>query len=90
MSLQPQPIPPVPEETAGVARIAFRRGNWYLLRRDELGTRFTDDACAARFPTRGQPAAAPWRLALVTLMPYVADVSARQAAEAVRGRSDGP
>jgi transposase len=88
MSLHPQPIPPVPEETARVARIAFPRGNLYLMMRDELGTLFTDDDFAALFPTRGQPAEAPWRLALVTIMQYVEDVSDRQAAEAVRGRID--
>jgi transposase len=88
-SLDPQPIPPVPEETARVARTAFPHGRWYLMMRDELGTRFTDDAFATLFPTRGQPAKAPWRLALVTVMPDVEDVFDRQAAEAVRGRIDG-
>jgi len=58
------------------------------MRRDELGTLFTDDDVATLFPARGQPAEAPWRLALVTVMPYVEDVSDRQAAEAVRGRID--
>jgi transposase len=43
MSLHPQPIPPVPEETARVARTAFPHGNLYLMMRDELGTLFTDD-----------------------------------------------
>jgi transposase len=57
--------------------------------RDELGTRFTNDDFAALFPTRGQPAAAPWRLARVTIMPYGEEVSDRQAAEAVRGRIAG-
>jgi transposase len=88
MSLHPQPIPPVPEETARVARTAFPHGNLSLMMRDELGTRFTDDDFATLFPARGQPAAAPWRLALVTVMPYVEEVSDRQAAEAVRGRID--
>jgi transposase len=88
MSLHPQPIPPVPEETARIARIAFPHGNLYLMMRDELGTLFTDDDFATLFRARGQPAEAPWRLALVTVMPYVEDVSARQAAEAVRGRID--
>ena len=38
MSLHPQQsIPPVPEDTARVARAAFRRGNPYLLLRDQLG-----------------------------------------------------
>jgi transposase len=57
--------------------------------RDELGTLFTDADFAALVPTRGQPAAAPWRLALVTIRPYVEEVSDRPAAEAVRGRIDG-
>jgi transposase len=89
MSRHPQPIPPVPEETARVARTAFPHGNLSLMLRDELGTRFTNDDFAALFPTRGQPAAAPWRLARVTIMPYGEEVSDRQAAEAVRGRIAG-
>jgi hypothetical protein len=40
MSLPPQPIPPVPEETARVARTAFPPGNLSLMMRDELGTLF--------------------------------------------------
>ena len=37
MSLNPQPIPPVPEETILVAQAAFPKGNLYLRLRDELG-----------------------------------------------------
>jgi hypothetical protein len=70
MSLHPQPIPLIPEETARIARTAFPHGNLYLMMRDELGTLFTDDDFAGLFPIRGQPAAAPWWLALVTIMPY--------------------
>jgi transposase len=88
MSRHPQPIPPVPEETARVAWTAFPHGNLSLMRRDELGTRFTKDDFAALFPTRGQPAEAPWRLALVTIMPDVEEVSDRQATEAMHGRID--
>ncbi len=41
MSLCPQqPIPPVPEDTARVARAAFRARNPYLILRDRLGTLF--------------------------------------------------
>src|SRR5262249_36058651 len=88
MSLHPQPIPPVPEETARVARTAFPHGSLYLVMRDELGAFFTDDDFATLFPTRGQPAEAPWRLALVTVMPWVEEVSDRHAAEVVRSRID--
>ena len=37
MSLKPDPIQPVPEETARIARAAFRKGNPLLGLRDELG-----------------------------------------------------
>ena len=52
------------------------------------GALFTDDDFAALFPTRGQPAEAPWRLALILVMQYVEDLSDRQAADAVRSRID--
>ncbi len=68
MSLRPQPpLPPVPDDTARVARAAFRRGNPYVLLRDRLGAVFADTDFADLYPALGQPAYAPWRLALVTL-----------------------
>ena len=88
MSLHPQPMGPVPEDTARVARAAFLRGNPYLRLRDELGTLFSDEDFAFLFPTRGQPAEAPWRLLLVSLLQYAENLSDRQAAEAVRSRID--
>jgi transposase len=88
MSLRPEPIGPVPEETARIARAVFRRGNVYLELRDELGTLYEDQAFVSLFPTRGQPAEAPWRLALVTILQFAEGLSDRQAAEAVRSRID--
>ncbi|HEX6866257.1 MAG TPA: IS1182 family transposase [Caulobacteraceae bacterium] len=88
MSLQPRPIPPLPDDTARVARAAFRRGNRYLRLADELGPLFADEQFAGLFPARGQPALAPWRLALVTVLQFVEDLSDRQAADAVRARLD--
>jgi len=88
MSLHPQDVPPVPESTARIARAAFRRGNTYIRMRDEFGALFTDESFAPLFPTRGQPAEAPWRLALVTIMQYAEGLPDRQAADAVRGRID--
>jgi len=89
MSLRPQqPIPPVPDDTARVARAAFRRGNACLILRDRLGTLFTDADFADLYPKRGQPAYAPWRLALVTLMQFREGLSDREAADAVRARID--
>jgi transposase len=88
MSLKPSPIAPIPEETARVARAAFRKGNALLKLRDELGAIFADADFADLFPKRGQPGLAPWRLALVTLLQFRETLSDRQAAEAVRARID--
>src|SRR5262245_16760626 len=88
VSLQPCPVPPVPELTARVARAAFPKGNPYLRLRDELGSVFRDADFAALYPRRGQPALPPWKLALVTVMQFAEDLSDRQAADAVRGRID--
>ena len=59
-----QPVPPVPDDTARIARAAFPRGNPYLLLRDRLGPVFDDAGFADLYPQRGQPAYTPWRLAL--------------------------
>ncbi|MHC4510485.1 MAG: IS1182 family transposase [Planctomycetota bacterium] len=88
MSLKAQPIPPVPEATAEAARAAFRKGNIYMQMRDELGSIYTDDLFSDLYPPEGQPAIAPWRLALVTVMQFAENLSDRQAAEAVRARID--
>jgi transposase len=57
--------------------------------RDELGTLYTDEEFADLFPMHGQPAACPWRLALICVLPFVEHLPDRQAAEAVRSRIDG-
>ena len=88
MSLQPQPLPPIPAETARVAQAAFPRGTRAMRVRDELGSLYTDADFAALYPRRGQPAAAPWRLALILVLQYAEGLSDREAAEAVRGRID--
>ena len=88
MSLKPDPIQPVPEETARVARAAFRKGNPLLKLRDELGAIFADADFADLFPRLGQPGLPPWRLALVTLLQFRENLPDRQAAEAVRARID--
>ena len=88
MSLRSQPLPPVPEDTTRIAQAAFRRGNPYMLLRDRLGALFADADFADLYSTLGQPAYAPWRLALVTLMQFREGLSDRRAAEAVRRRID--
>jgi len=88
MSLKPQPIPDIPEDTARIARAAFRKGNTWVSLRDELGSIYKDEDFASLFSTRGQPAQAPWQLALVTIMQFAEGLSDTQAASSVCGRID--
>jgi transposase len=88
MSFQPQAIPPVPEETARVARASLPKGNSYIQMRDEFGTFFRDEDFLDLFSEKGQPAESAWRLALVMVMQYAEGLTERQAAEAVRTRID--
>jgi transposase len=88
MSMRPSPIEPVPEETARIARAAFRKGNLLMRIRDEIGVLYDDQMFARLYDARGQLAIAPWRLALVTVFQFLENLSDRQAAEAVRGRID--
>jgi len=89
MSMHPQPIPAIPEETIRIAHAVLPEGNVWMRMRDELGTLYTDEDFQDLFPSRGQPAEAPWRLALVTLMQYGEGLTDRQAADGVRTRLDG-
>jgi transposase len=88
MSLRPEEILPVPEETRRVAQAAFPRGNIYMRMRDELGVIYNDRLFVSLFPARGQPAETPWRLALTTVMQFAEGLADRQAADAVRSRID--
>jgi transposase len=88
MSLRPQAPPAVPEETRRVAQAAFPKGTLCLRIADALGPVYQDGQFAALFPRRGQPAAAPGRLALATVLQFVENLSDREAADAVRGRID--
>ncbi len=88
MSLRPQLIYLVPEETARVARAAFPRGHIYLEMYDRLGVIFRDNDFATLFSSTGQPAQAPVCLALATILQFAEGLSDRQAANAVRSRLD--
>ena len=69
MSMQPQLWPEVPEETARVAKSAFRRGGSLPIRiRDELGSWYEDGDFAAAYPVRGKPGISPAQLAMVTVL----------------------
>jgi len=88
MSLHPHATYVVPEETQRVARAAFPRGNIYMQVADRLGLIYHDTQFAALFSPHGQPAQAPARLALATVLQFAEGLSDRQAADAVRSRID--
>lgn len=88
MSLHARNVPDIPEETVRIAKAVFRKGNVYMQMRDVLGTLFTDDQFTDLYPVDGQPAYAPWRLALVSVMQFAENLTDRQAADAVRSRID--
>jgi hypothetical protein len=75
MSLHPQQIGEVPEETARVAKACFPKGDRSMRLRATLGTIFADHEFADLFPPKGQPAEA--RLPIGTGLPG-----------AVHGRAD--
>ena len=88
MSLPLQSCDAIPAETARVARAAFPHSTRFMQMRDHLGTIYAHTAFEALYPPCGKPAEAPWRLALITVMQFAADLSDRAAANAVRSRID--
>jgi transposase len=88
MSMQPQPWPEVPAETARVARRAFRKGTLAIRARDELGSWCDDEDFAAVYGVRGKPGISPAQLAMVTVLQFTENLTDRQAADAARGRLD--
>jgi transposase len=77
MSLRLRPPLAIPEETHRVARAAFPKGTLCLRIADDLGDFYRDDQFTALFPTRGQPAASPARLAWVSVLQYIESLSDR-------------
>ena len=77
---------PIPEQTEQVAHRAFPNGNLFMQIRDHFGMLYYNHQFAHLFATEGQPALAPARLALVTVMQYIEGVGDRQAADNVRDR----
>lgn len=88
MSLPPAESVTIPEETVRLARRICPKGTLYMQIRDQLGVIYENQLFADLFSTRGQPAEAPWRLALVCIFQFIEGLTDRQAAEAVQQRID--
>lgn len=63
MSLQVNPIPAVPKETAEVSRAAFAEGNVYMQMRDELDNLYSNEQFASLYQQKGNQHSArgAWR-----------------------------
>jgi transposase len=88
MSMYPHDLGTIPPETARVARAAYPKGTLAMRLRDALGGIYHDALFTELFASRGRPAEAPWRLAVVLILQYADGLTDRQAADAVRGRID--
>jgi len=88
MSMYPQEIGSIPAETVRIVQAACPKGTLATRLRDALGELYQDEQFASLYPVSGQPAYAPWRLALVTVLQYSENLTDRQAANAVRERID--
>ncbi|MBM0239387.1 IS1182 family transposase [Micromonospora sp. ATA32] len=88
MSLQPRPWPEPAGEIAAAVRAMYagRRAPLPVVIRDELGELFADERFAGAFADRGTPGWSPGRLALVTALQMLENLTDRQAAEAVRDK----
>ncbi len=86
--IKPQKIPTIPKDTTRVIRAILPKGNAITRLRDEFGTIYTDQDFATLFSTTGQPAIAPWKLALVTVFQFFENLTDRQAVHAVLTRID--
>ena len=88
MSLKVNPISQIPEDTARIAKAAFRTGNRYILLRDTFGDLFSSKDFKDLFHAEGRPAVDPARLALITVLQFAETLSDERMADAVRSRID--
>jgi transposase len=88
MSVQPRSWPEPAPEVAAAVRAAYRRRGAPLpvTVRDRLGELFPDAEFGTAFGTRGRPGWSPGRLALVTVLQMVENLTDRQAADAGRDK----
>jgi len=84
----PEPDPQVAAAIEAMYGVRKTARPLAVLVRDRLGQWLGDEAFAAAFGTRGKPGWSPSRLALVTVLQRVENLTDRQAADAVRVRLD--
>ncbi len=77
MSLHAKPLEPIPELTRRIAQASFPKGTLAMDLRDALGLIYLDADFAQLFPRRGRAAEAPGRLALITVLQALENLSDR-------------
>jgi transposase len=77
--LKPLNINKIPKGTVRVAKAAFPKPSTVMVFRDTFGSIYVDEDFSEHFPNTGQPAYAPWRLALVTVFQFLENLTDRQA-----------
>lgn len=75
MSLQAQPLDPIPALSNRIAHASLPKGTLVMHLRDAPGSLYGDADLADVFPKRGRAAEAPWRLALVTVLHALENLS---------------
>ena len=88
MSLRPETVPPVPEETPALPAPLSRKAICTCRFAGEIGVLSDDADFADLFPNRGKAAYAPRRLALITIFQIIENLSDRAASDAVRAGID--
>ncbi len=83
MSMQPRSWPEPADDVAEAVRTMFagRRAPLAVVVRDELGELFADAEFAEAFAVRGQPGWSPGRLAAITVLQAVENLTDVQAAD---------
>jgi transposase len=88
LSLRPRSGEHVPPLTAQVARASNPGGTTAMWVRDRLDGLWRDEDLADWYPRDGRPGLSPAQLATVCVLQFLLGLSDRQAAEAVRCRTD--
>ena len=86
--MKSETVPPLPLETADVARSVFNIKNVYLSIGDQSEQLFSDMNLADLGNTGEKRSCALWLMAMVTIFQLVEDLPDRLAAEAIRKRTD--
>src|SRR3989442_6467668 len=88
MSMKPHEPEAIPQATRRLMQKACPKGTPATRLRDALGPLYRDEDFADLFARRGRSAEAPWRLAMVTVLQAMENLTDRQAAQAVCLRLD--